>query len=180
MLRTNKLLLLGGLALGLLVGCGDKRPPAPVLDDAPAASAGGASTSTASGAVPASAASAAASTSAALTSSGSADRLPPPEVPPVERNGVRYAQAEDGRAVGAAQVGGVLVASSVGSGQRLWTLVVYANPVEAGHAAAPEADVQWVFFKSMTFDPDGRLRIVNEANQAFVVDVVKRTVVPAR
>jgi len=170
MSRLNQVLLPGCLGLALLAGCGDKRPPPPTLD-APAASAA----SSASGTAPASAASAA-STAGLLAPAGSADRLPPPEVPPVERDGVRYAQAEDGRAVGADQVGGVLVASSVATGQRLWTLVVYANPVEPGH----EADAQWVFFKSMAFDPDGRLRIVNEANQAFLVDVRERTVVPAR
>ncbi|WP_374595337.1 hypothetical protein [Aquabacterium sp.] len=167
--RVNPVCLVGCVGLALLAGCGDKRPP-PLELDAPAASAA------ASGAAPASAASAAASTASLLAPAGSADRLPPPEVPPVERDGVRFAQAADGHAVGADQVGGVLVASSAATGQRLWTLVVYANRVEPGH----EADSQWVFFKSMAFDPDGRLRIVNEAGQAFRVDVRQRTVEPAR
>jgi hypothetical protein len=53
------------------------------------------------------------------------DRLPPPEVVPVERDGVRYGQAENGRDVGMDQVGGVLVATDVASGKRLWSLAVY-------------------------------------------------------
>jgi hypothetical protein len=107
--------------------------------------------------------------------SADADRLPPPRVPPVERDGVRYAQAEDGRDVGVDQPGGVLVASAANSGKLLWTLAVYANPVDP----RLEADVQWVFFRSMSFDADGRLRIVNEAGQTFLVDVGRRTVSPA-
>ena len=105
----------------------------------------------------------------------SADRLPPPEVPPVQRDGVRYAQAEDGRSVGLAQVGGVLVASDSGSGKQLWTLAVYGNPVDK----KLEEDVQWVYFESMAFDPDGRLRIVNEAGKTFLVDVKTRKVTTA-
>ncbi|WP_374595335.1 hypothetical protein [Aquabacterium sp.] len=105
----------------------------------------------------------------------SADRLPPPEVPPVERDGVRYAQAEDGHAVGVDQMGGVLVATSASNGQRLWTLSVYGNPLDPKQ----EADAQWLFFESMAFDPDGRLRIVNEAGQAYLVDVQARRATPA-
>lgn len=89
---------------------------------------------------------------------------------------MRYSQAEDGRTVGVAQVGGVLVASDTRSGQRLWTLAVYGNPVDA----KLEADVQWLFFKSMAFDPDGRLRIVSEAGHTYLVDVNTRRVSPVR
>ncbi len=108
----------------------------------------------------------------AISPAGSADRLPPPVVPPVERDGVRYAQAEDGRSVGLDQVGGVLVASA--AGKQLWTLAVYGNRVDPKQ----EADAQWIFFKSMAFDPDGRLRIVNEAGKTYLVDVQKRVATP--
>lgn len=105
----------------------------------------------------------------------SGDRLPPPKVPPVERDGVRYAQAESGRDVGLDQVGGVLVATDARSGKRLWTLAVYGNPIDR----KKEADAQWVFFKSMAFDRNGRLRIQNEAGKTFLVDVGTRQVTPA-
>ncbi|HEX2828109.1 MAG TPA: hypothetical protein VHP37_17275 [Burkholderiales bacterium] len=104
--------------------------------------------------------------------SPSADRLPPPAIPPLERKGVRYTQAASGRDVGLDQVGGVLVASAADTGKRLWVLAVYPNPIDPKQ----EADAQWIFFESMTFDPDGRLRIVNEAGKAYLVDVDTRKV----
>lgn len=39
-----------------------------------------------------------------------------------------------------------------------------------------EGDVQDVFFSSMSVDADGRLRIVNERGDTFLVDVTTRTV----
>lgn len=105
----------------------------------------------------------------------SADRIGPPDVPPVHLGGVVYSQAEDGRDVGADQVGGVLVAADERTGEPLWVLPVYANPVDP----ALEADVQWVYFASMSVDADGRLRIVNEAGKTFLVDVRTRQVVAA-
>lgn len=105
----------------------------------------------------------------------SEDRLPPPEVPPVERDGVRYSQAMDGHDVGLQQVGGVLVATAIDDGRQLWTLAVYGNPIDPKQ----EADAQWLFFESMAFERDGRLRIVNEGGKAFLVDVKARTSTPA-
>ncbi|WP_234197447.1 hypothetical protein [Pseudacidovorax sp. NFM-22] len=102
----------------------------------------------------------------------SGDRIGPPEVPPVEREGVRYAQAADGRALGHAQQCGVLEATDARTGAALWSLVVYGNQADP----ALEADVQWVYFQSMAFDGAGRLRIENEDGQAFLVDVDTRTV----
>jgi len=104
----------------------------------------------------------------------SADRVPPPEVPPVERDGVRYLQAEDGRKVGQDQEHGVLVAIDIASGRQLWSLVVYPNRPAPGL----EEDAQWIFFTSMSFARDGRLRIVNEADKTFLVDVKRHTVSP--
>jgi len=104
-----------------------------------------------------------------------ADRGPPPEVPPIVRDGVRYAQGEDGRDVGLPQASGVLVASDDFSGKRLWTLAVYSE----GADARKTPDARWIFFKRMEFDPDGRLRVVNEADQVYLVDVKRRTSTPA-
>ena len=98
----------------------------------------------------------------------SADRLGPPEVPPVYHGGVVYSQDDDGP-------GGVLVASDEDTGKPLWTLTVYDNKIDP----SLEADAQWVFFAAMTLDPDGRLRIVNEAGKTFLVDVRTRRVVAA-
>lgn len=151
----------------LLAGCSEKQPEAA----SPAAPA----STPASSVTPAASEAISQAPSQSISPAGNADRLPPPEVPPVERDRVRYAQAEDGRAVGHKQVSGVLVASDADSGKQLWTLVVYRSEGDARQ----EADAQWVYFKSMAFEPDGRLRIVNEADQAFLVDVQHHTVSPA-
>ena len=103
------------------------------------------------------------------------DRPPPPKVAAVERDGIRYEQAGDGRDIGAGQVGGILVATDAKSGARLWTLAVYANVIDP----KLEEDVQWVFFTRMAFDADGHLRISNEAGKIFLVDVKARSVSPA-
>ncbi|QMW21786.1 hypothetical protein [Sandaracinobacteroides saxicola] len=105
----------------------------------------------------------------------SKDRLGPPDVKPVERDGVRYAQASDGRDHGAANADGVLVATDAKSGKKLWTLAVYSNPIDP----KLELDMQWRFFTSMAFDTDGRLRITNEDGKTFLVDVTTKTVAPA-
>lgn len=110
-----------------------------------------------------------------MTSSRPAkDRLPPPQVPPLERDGIRYEQAADGRDVGIDQVSGVLVATQVKTGERLWALPVYGVPVDP----TKETDVQWVFFTSMTFEESGQLQISNERRKSFLVDVKTRTVTP--
>ena len=104
--------------------------------------------------------------------SSSEDRLGPPDVPPITRDGVTYYQADDGRDVQHDQVGGVLVASDAESSKTLWTLAVYANPIDP----KMEEDAQWVFFTELAFAPDGRLRIVNEEGRTFFVDVKARQV----
>lgn len=147
-------------SLLVLAACSD--PPPPAADSAPASTQGSAAPADGN-----------AGAALKLTSQGtSEDRLPPPIVPPVEKDGVRYSQAEDGRDVGQDQVGGVLVASDAASGKRLWTLVVYGNPLNPSQ----EADSQWIFFKSMGFASDGSLVIVNEADSRFLVDLKNRTV----
>lgn len=105
----------------------------------------------------------------------SEDRLPRPDVPAQTRDGVRYEQAEDGRSVGAAQECGVLVARDATTGAQLWTLIVYANPIDP----KMESDAQLIYFTSMTFAADGKLHITNEAGKSFLVDVTKQTVTPA-
>jgi hypothetical protein len=110
----------------------------------------------------------------ASASAPRADRGLPPEVPAIVRDGVRYAQGEDGRDPGLPQASGMLVVSDDFSGKRLWTLAIYTE----GADARKTADARWVFFKSMAFDPDGRLRIVNEDDKAFLVDVQRHTATP--
>lgn len=100
----------------------------------------------------------------------SASRLPPAEVPPVTIGGIRYAQRAGKESVDG-QVGGLLAAYDA-AGQLLWTMKVYDNRRHAGL----EGDAQDVFFSAMTLEPDGRLRIVNERGDTFLVNVNTRTV----
>jgi hypothetical protein len=85
----------------------------------------------------------------------------PPDVPPIHHAGVVYAQAPDGRDIGADQIGGVLVARNAVSGAVLWTLAIHDDV----------ADARGGFFASMTLQDDGRLRIVDDAGKTFLVDV---------
>ena len=102
------------------------------------------------------------------------DRGPQPVVPELVRDGIRYAQGQQDRDAGLPQASGMLVVSDDFSGKRLWTLAVYSE----GADARKEADAHWIFFKTLAFDPDGRLRVVNEAGQAYLVDVTRRTATP--
>jgi hypothetical protein len=102
------------------------------------------------------------------------DRGPPPVVPPIVRDGIRYAQGEQEHDAGLPQASGMLVVSDDFSGKRLWTLAVYSE----GADASKEADARWIFFKSMAFDAEGWLHVVNEAGREFVVDVKRHTTTP--
>ncbi len=104
-----------------------------------------------------------------------ADRGAPPVVPAIVREGIRYEQGDAERDQGLPQASGMLVVSDDLSGKRLWTLAVY----NAGVDAKATPDARSVFFKTMTFAPDGRLRIVNEDDKAFLVDVNRHTSTPA-
>jgi hypothetical protein len=102
-------------------------------------------------------------------------RIPPPKVAPVHADGVRYEQVGNGLTAGLDQMGGYLAAYDEADGKQLWTLKVYDN-VRNPHR---EGDVQDVFFKSMSLQPDGTLLIENERGARFVVDPKARTSVPA-
>jgi len=99
-----------------------------------------------------------------------ASRLPPAKVEPVTINGVRYSQVVGKESVDG-QVGGLLGACNP-KGELLWTLEIYENRRDS----RLEGDVQDVFFSSMSVDPDGRLRIVNERGDTYLVDVKTRGV----
>ena len=101
-------------------------------------------------------------------------RIPPPKVAPVVVAGVRYVQIAGDLDIDG-QLGGMLAAFGTG-GEVLWTLKVYDN---RRLIADLEGDVQDCFFRSMSIDPDGRLRIVNERGSIFLVDVQTRSVTAA-
>lgn len=102
-----------------------------------------------------------------------ASRLPPAKIAPVALSGVRYAQIAGKESVDG-QVGGLLAAYNL-QDEVLWTMKVYDNR----RRPELEGDVQDVFFRSMSAEPDGRLRIVNERSKTFLVDVKTRSVTAA-
>jgi hypothetical protein len=97
-------------------------------------------------------------------------RPPPPEVRPVTIGSVRYSPRL-GTVQADGQVGGLLAAYAADGGL-LWTLKVYDNR----RSDDLEGDVQDVFFSELSLEPDGRLRIVNENGDTFLVDVNMRNV----
>jgi hypothetical protein len=105
-----------------------------------------------------------------------ASRIPPPDVPPVEYKGIRYAQEMQGLDHGFDQATGYLVAYDVKTNEQLWAVKVY----EVETVPGLEPDVQWIYFKSMSLVP-GRdeLLIENEVGGRYIVDLEKHTSVPA-
>lgn len=98
-------------------------------------------------------------------------RPPPPEVSPVEYDGVRY---EEDRVSGASgdRNGGYLAAYDVATGERLWRLQVYEV---ADHSGAGVPDLG-LYFQSMRLLPGERaLEVLNEAGGRYRVDLDART-----
>ncbi len=111
-------------------------------------------------------------TDAMITDGPRASRLPPAKVAPVTIGGIRYEQ-RIGNESADGQVGGLLAAYDA-AGKLLWTTKVYDNR----RRPDLEGDVQDVYFSALTLEPDGRLRIVNESDDTFLVDVKTRAVTP--
>ena len=99
------------------------------------------------------------------------DRLPPPDVPPVVRDGIRYEPVMGDPP----QVGGLIAACDAASGRHLWTLAVFDNIRQPGL----EGDVQDVFVSALRFDADGVLHVTDEHGRHWLVDVAARTSAPA-
>ena len=100
----------------------------------------------------------------------SSSRIPGPAVPPVTIGQVRYEQVRNDLVAGFDQMGGYLAAYDGEGGQQLWTLKVYENK----RLSDKEGDVQDVFFRSMSAQPDGTLLIENERGGRLGVDPTGR------
>lgn len=109
-----------------------------------------------------------------LQLSGSFDRPPPPKVPPVRRNGLRYEQHMGTHDNAVGQSGGLLDIIDDATGKLIVTIKVYDNQ----RRPDIEGDVQDIFFTSMAFDSSGKLIITNEAGHRFAVDPATRAVTP--
>jgi hypothetical protein len=99
-----------------------------------------------------------------------ADRNPPPPLPPLVHEGIRYERRIGSEGIDP-QVGGLLTAYDAATGRALWTLAVYDNRRDP----MLEGDAQDIFFAEMHFEPDGTLLVVDERGDRFRVDVQART-----
>jgi hypothetical protein len=99
------------------------------------------------------------------SSSAFAKRPAPKDVPPVIAGDIKYtAPPRNG--------GGYVEARDVRSGKLLWELRVYEIKVDQDL----ERDVQDIFITSLKV-ADGKLQVVNEKGDKFVVDLSKRKVI---
>ena len=94
-----------------------------------------------------------------------------PHVPPVVIGAVRYEPTTQERRAPSDKGPGILGAYDAATGQRLWTLKVYVDPIDPNW----ESDVQEDHFASMTATPEGKLLIVTETQRRFEVDPATRS-----
>jgi hypothetical protein len=98
------------------------------------------------------------------TGSSIAKRTPPPDVPPVVYEGVRYEAPPFSNDCG--QNGGSVVAYDSATDAQLWTLQVYCTQYDPNL----ETDVQDVFITSLEIE-NGRLSVVNEKGLHYTIDL---------
>jgi hypothetical protein len=93
-------------------------------------------------------------------------RSPPPDVASVVLDGMRYEQVTNGLARGLDRLTGYLRAADAATDAERWVVQVYdGGPTDPDL----EADVQYLYFRSMTVER-GRIVIENEAGARFEVD----------
>ena len=95
----------------------------------------------------------------------SSSRMRSPEVPAIERAGIRYEQLRAPSSEGLAP-GGYVTATEISSGKRLWLTRLYEIQLDPHR----ETDVQIVFLRSMTVSESGdSLQIVDEKGRAYIL-----------
>lgn len=108
----------------------------------------------------------------AMKATPSADRPPPPDVPPIVHKGVRYEQDLGATAPAGTAAGGLLAAFDHASNARLWQLQVYTVVDRSPPGlSAPER-----YFHAMALVP-GRdaLWVDDETGSRYLVDLNDRT-----
>ena len=97
-------------------------------------------------------------------------RAAPDPVAPVAVNGIRYEAPHFAGEMGGAQNGGYITASDIASGERLWSLRVYHTVYDPQR----ERDVQDVFVTRLIDLGGGKLRVHDEDDRSFTVDLATR------
>ena len=108
-----------------------------------------------------------------LTTISYSERLAPKDVEPVVYNGVKYSALHWGYKHGLGQNGGVIEASNVKSGKRLWLLKVYT----IHYIKDLETDVQDIFITTLKIE-NGDLIVTNEKNKKYKVSLSTKKITP--
>jgi hypothetical protein len=95
-----------------------------------------------------------------------AKRGPPPDVPPVVYEGVRYEAPPSALSNPCGQEGGCIAAYDDATGALLWSVDVYCTEYDPNR----ELDVQWVYITSLSIE-DGKISVTNERDLHFSIDV---------
>jgi hypothetical protein len=94
----------------------------------------------------------------------------------VLHDGVRYEVVRNARMRGFNQAGGIVAAVDAASGEELWVVQVY----EVRFDRAEERDAQEVFITRLRLAADKKhLKIANERDQTFSIDLASRRITPA-
>ncbi len=108
-----------------------------------------------------------------MSSPLSGSEMSPPNVPALERDGVRYEQDTDRQRRDDAARGGWLVARDVATGRKLWEAEVYDNPSDPTSPAGSPA----IWFTHMAFvDGAEAVAIENTVGSHYEVDLRTHTV----
>lgn len=102
-------------------------------------------------------------------SSAFAKRSAPPEVSPIIHNGYEYSADYCG---GLFSGKGVVIIKNIKTGVIVRRITLYRNV----YIPFMETDVQWVFIKSMELLDNNTIRIINEGNQIFDLNIKTRIV----
>ena len=95
------------------------------------------------------------------------DRPPPPDVPPVELDGIRYSQSYGDSQPPERLESGYLMAEDIESGKLLWRVRIYAPEYDPEE----ERDIQEIYFTGLSIVEDGAaLAVENEAGELWRVD----------
>lgn len=99
-----------------------------------------------------------------------------PSARPVEHEGVRYEQLRRARDEGFAQAGGVIAATEIAGGKRLWTVQLYQTAFDA----AEERDAQEVYVSQLSLDAKaGLLLAVDERRRRWQLRLADGALQPA-
>lgn len=96
-------------------------------------------------------------------------RRPPPNVAPLEMNGVRYEQARSGIPLDATDPSGWLRATEIATGAEIWLVQVYTNPDSAGDPSLPGGGRSVVYMVAIEAKGD-QIVVTDTLGRSFVVD----------